>query len=187
MRAPLVVMSAAALACKLVPAIADEHAATPAEIAPAWNESQSGEILDRTLRLQLPLAEGVLTEAEEAALKELLAAGERMHALYLDQKHPQALAARAWLDGQTDRSDLKDLFELFGGPIATTLDNQRKAFLTVSEETPARNLYPIGTSREELDAFLARNPERRDELLDSRALVRRADPPTIKAALAELD
>ena len=185
MRALVVVLSAAVLTCKQVPAVADEQAS--AAIAPVWNESQSGEILHRTLRLRLPLARGVLTEAEQAALKELLAAGERMHALYLDQKHPQALAARAWLEGQTDRPDLNDLFELFGGPIATTLDNERKAFLTVSEETPARNLYPIGTSREDLNAFLARNPERRDELLDSRALVRRADPPTIKTALATLD
>jgi hypothetical protein len=187
MRAALAIVFVSVLACNAAPTAADGQPATPAAIAPAWSEAQSGEILDRTLRLELPLAPGVLTEAEQAALKELLAAGERMHALYLDQKHPQALAARAWLERQTDRSDLKDLFELSNGPIATTLDNERKPFLTVSEETPTRNLYPAGTSRDALDAFLASHPRRRDELLDARALVRRAVPPTIKAALAALD
>jgi hypothetical protein len=186
MRALVIVICAAVFGCSGTLS-AEEPAAKSQKIAPAWSEAQSAEILDRTLRLELPFATGVLSEAEQAALKELLGAGERMHAIYLDQKHPQALAARAWLVAQPDRPDLDDLFELFNGPIATTLDNERKPFLTVAEETPARNFYPQGLTREEIEGFLEKNPGRRAELLDSRAVVRSADPQTVRSVLATLD
>ena len=57
------------------------------------------------------------------------------------------------------------------GPIATTLENERQAFLNVDDETPGKNVYPRGLTREEMDAYFAREPERRDELLDLRAVV----------------
>jgi hypothetical protein len=101
-----------------------------------------------------------------SARKELIAAGERMHELYIQQKHPQALEAERWLAAHTERADLRDLFRLFAGPIATTLDNQRKAFLSVAEETPSRNFYPGGATREAIEAFLDANPDRRAKFLD---------------------
>ena len=46
-------------------------------------------------------------------------------------------------------SDLKRLYRIFKGPIATTLDNQRIAFLPVSAELPGKNFYPADLDAEQ--------------------------------------
>lgn len=152
----------------------------------AWTPEEAEPILDKTMRLNLDFAEAQLTESERAAVKELLAAGERLHTLYLDQKHPQGRAAQAALETTKGRQHLKDLFWIMKGPIATTLDNERAPFLNVEPETPARNVYPKGVDRETMDAFLAANPEMRDDILHLRAVVKEASPENINAALATL-
>jgi hypothetical protein len=162
-------------------------ATAPSSIAPVWSEAEIRPILDRTQRLHLAPDLSALTPGERAAVRELLAAGERMHGLYLDQRHPDALAAADYLEARAELGAHRDLFALMGGPVATTLDNTRAAFLSVAPETPARNVYPQGTTRAELDAFLAARPERRDELLDDRAVVWAATPENRRRALAALE
>ena len=71
-------------------------AAEPDEaiLAGAWSNEQVQAIAAKTLQVYLPLVPDALTEPERAAAAELLAAGERLHDVYLRQLHPQALAAR---------------------------------------------------------------------------------------------
>lgn len=152
-----------------------------------WDAAQSEAVLVRTQRLHLAPDVSALTPGEQAAVRELIAAGERMHRLYLLQRHPQALQAADYLAAHPELRSENDLFGLNAGPIATTLDNRREAFLSVSPETPARNLYPAGTTREVMDAFLAAHPDRREELLDDRAVVWAATPENRQRALAALD
>ena len=166
--------------------------ATPAVVAHdffdgAWSDDEAEPILDKTMRLHLDFDDARLSAGEKAAARELLAAGERLHSLYLDQVHPQARAAEAALKAAPDHKALSDLFWTMKGPIATTLDNQRKAFLNVADEAPARNVYPTGVDRATMDAFLAAHPEKRDEILHLRSVVKAATPENIKSALATLD
>ncbi|WP_425407980.1 NUDIX hydrolase [Hyphococcus sp.] len=153
----------------------------------AWSEEKAAPILDKTMRLHLDFAEAQLTDGERAAVNELLAAGERLHALYLEQKHAQARRAEAALQNAQGRQHLKDLFWIMKGPVATTLENNREAFLNVDTETPARNVYPDSATRESLDEFLSDNPEKRAAMLDLRAVVREASAENIDAALTALD
>lgn len=155
-------------------------------LAGAWDADEAAPILDKTMRLHLDFADAQLTAGERAAVDELIAAGERLHSLYLEQKHPKGRAAEVALADAEGNQHLKDLFWIMKGPIATTLDNEREAFLNVEPETPARNVYPQETTREAMDAFLADNPEMRDDVLHLRALVREASPENINAALATL-
>jgi hypothetical protein len=167
---------------------AEPIATQPATIvSAAWTPEQVRPLADQTLKLHLPSESGALTPAEEAAAKELLAAGERLHRLYLDQLHPQALAAQAALSANPERSDLAELFRVMQGPIATTLENERVPFLGVDPETPARNVYPPQVTREALDALMAAHPGRRAELMDPRAVVREAAPGNVATVLATLD
>ena len=152
----------------------------------AWSEAETRAILDKTMRLRFPYNDSLLSENEKAAVVELTAAGARLHTLYLEQRHPQARASETALAG-SDRQDLKDIFRIMKGPIATTLDNSRASFLNVDAETPARNVYPAGTARADMDAFLAANPDRKDELLHLRAVVKAATPANKQAALTALD
>lgn len=186
MRLSALALSLALAACASAPAGTTPSISTSG-IGPAWDAARIEPILERTQRLHLNADLSALTQGEQAAVGELLAAGERMHALYIQQRHPQAHAAAAYLEAHPELGPQRDLFRLNSGPIASTLDNTREAFLTVQPETPARNIYPAGTTRDAMDAFFAANPGRRDELLDDRAVVWAATAENRRRALATLD
>jgi hypothetical protein len=173
-------------ACASAPSV-DTTAVSTAGIQPRWDATAIQTILQRTQRLHLAPDLSALTSGEREAVRELLAAGERMHRLFMLQRHPQALAAADYLAAHPELARENDLFWLNSGPIASTLDNDREPFLTVEPETPARNVYPQGATRESLDAFFAANPARRHELLDDRSVVWAATSENRRRALAALD
>lgn len=153
----------------------------------AWTKEQTSEILDDTMRIKFAYNDGALSEAEKVAVKDLLEAGARLHTLYLEQRHPQARAVEAYLDNTVARPDLHEVFRIMKGPIATTPDNEREAFLNVDPETPAKNVYPLGLTRADMDAYLSSHPDMRDDILDLRAVVKRADEAEKTAAFDKLD
>ncbi|GAM97727.1 nudix hydrolase 3 [alpha proteobacterium U9-1i] len=159
-------------AALLLSACASHPPEAPAPtIAASWTAEQADAVLARTQRVHLAPDMSALTPGERAAVTELMAAGERMHLLYMVQRHPDARAANAFIAAHPELTRERDLFRMNVGPIATTLDNTREAFLSVSPESPSRNMYPAGTTRATLDAYIAAHPERRAELLDSRTVV----------------
>jgi hypothetical protein len=175
-------------AALLVSACATEPPAPPTPvITPVWTAAEADPILARTQRIHLAPDMSALSAGERAAVTELLAAGERMHLIYMSQRHPQARAAATYLGAHPELTRERDLFRMNIGPIATTLDNTRVPFLSVSPETPARNIYPEGTTRAVLDAYIASHPERRAELLDPRGVVWAATPANRTRILKILD
>lgn len=146
-----------------------------------WTEARSQEILNKTETIRLDPDLSRLTPQERAALKDLLEVGALMQKLYEVSRHAEARSALdrlRVLDVQTGQSkrtqNLLDLYRLFQGPIATTLDNDRVPFLPVGPQLPGRNVWPEDAKKEEIDAFLAAHPEMRKEILDERTVVRRA-------------
>jgi hypothetical protein len=164
-----------------------QEATDEALLKSAWSDKQVQEIASKTLQVHLPLVPGALSAAERAAAAELLAAGERLHDVYLRQLHSQALAARDVLARHPELAGHAALFRVMNGPIATTLENQRAAFLGVDAETPARNVYPRGTTRAALDAHLAAHPKERLDLLGGRSIVQAATPENVRQVVATLD
>jgi hypothetical protein len=127
------------------------------------------------------------------ALDELLAAGQIMHALYEQQLHAGAGAARLALDtlhsqnaSNTETQNLVDLYYLSKGPITTTLDNERLPFLPVDAADPGKNVYPAGLTRTEIDAYLAAHPDEAKSVLGERSIVRRAAAANIATDLEQL-
>jgi hypothetical protein len=146
-----------------------------------WTEAQSQAILDKTRTIRLDPDLSTLTPQEKAALKDLLEVGAIMQRLYETSRHAEARPALDQLrvldvaQGQPKRTqNLIELYRLNQGPIATTLDNKREPFLPVAPQTEGRNVYPADATKAEIDAFLAKNPGLRDELLAERTVVRRA-------------
>jgi hypothetical protein len=162
-------------------------APSTAGIAPLHDSVWADGMLTRTAMLHLAPDVSGLSAGERLAVQELIEAGKRMHQLYMQQRHPQALAAEAYLASQPELSRERDLFRLNSGPIASTLDNTREPIVSVAPETPARNMYPAGTTRETMDAFLAANPSRSADILDDRSVVWAATPENRRRALATLD
>jgi hypothetical protein len=159
-----------------------------------WPVERTRPILDSRLQVTLAPDLGHLSPPERQALDALLAAGAIMQTLYEQQLHEQALDAKRRLEelhaaavDPVATRNLLDLYYLFEGPVATTLDNERLPFLPVGSPHPGKTVYPSGLQRQEIDAFLASNPAARESLLATRTVVRRATAEALAGDLARLD
>lgn len=178
---PLALSSALVATLLTSPASAAEPATTTLP-AGAWTAEQVDAILATTDEVRLAPDLSALGSEERRAVSLLLEAGAIFERLYEDSRHQEAVAAGAALQsahaqsgGAARTARLLDLFRLFQGPIATTLDNRREPFLGGPPELPGKNVYPLDATREELDAYLAAHPDERAAILGERTVVRRAD------------
>lgn len=153
----------------------------------AWTESETKAVLDKTMRIRFAYDASDLTANERAAVDELLLAGERLHDMYMGQVHPDALRYKAMLDETDNRQDIKDVFRISKGPVATTLDNDRQNIFTGTEDGASPNVYPQGVARADIDAFIALYPSREMDILHPRGIVKAATEANKQAALAVLD
>ena len=158
-----------------------------------WPAEKSQPVIDKTQTLRLSPDLAQLSEAERKAIAKLLEVGRIFQGLYEDQRHPQARsAARALeqLDMRTGSStatqNLLALYRLNQGPIATTLENKREPFLPVDPASPGKNVYPWRVTKDEIEVFLTAHPEKRDQIMDVRTVVRRADGANARNDLAVL-
>jgi hypothetical protein len=158
-----------------------------------WPLEKSQPIIDKTETIRLAPDVSHLSDGERQAVTKLLEVGRIFQSLFEQQRHPQALTAHrnlVQIDTRTGSSaatqNLLTLYRLNQGPIATTLDNKREAFLPVDDVKPGKNVYPWGVKKEELDAFLSTHPEKRDSILDLRTVVRRLTLANVQRDLATL-
>jgi hypothetical protein len=159
-----------------------------------WSADQAQPILKKTLRVHLAPSLKGLSVAEQTAILHLLDAGEIMQRLYEHSRHPEALSSHVELverylsQVDPDRAGmLLELYRLSKGPIVTTLDNTREAFLPVGKEMPGKNVYPPGLQKQELETLLAQRPALRESLLGVRSVVRRGLPENVRHDLAVLE
>jgi len=158
-----------------------------------WPLEKSQPIIDKTQTLRLAPDVSHLTAGERLAVNKLLEVGKIFQALYEEQRHPQALTASQELvqldkrNGATAATqNLLTLYRLNQGPIATTLENKREPFLPVEPTAPGKNVYPWGVKKEEIESFLQAHPERRDEIMGLRTVVRLANSLNAASDLARL-
>lgn len=176
------------LACLLLP-LAAAAGTLPAGY---WKQDRIDPILDKTITVRLDPDLSGLSEDEKSVVADLVAVGNLLHGAYLEQTHHQSLAALTSLrnlsqqaESPAETDDLVALYRLFKGPIATTLDNEREAFLPVDPTVPGKNVYPWGVTQAELDAFMAAHPD--TDLLGTRTVVRRAIDANLERDLTTLD
>ena len=171
-------------------ALAQRSQALPAGY---WPLEKSQLIIDKTQTIRLAPDLSQLSAGERAAVAKLLEVGKIFQSLYEEQRHTQALSAYRDLiqmdkrTGSTPVSqNLLTLYRLFQGPIATTLENKREAFLPVWPTVPGKNVFHWGMKKAEIDVFLLAQPEKRDEILGQRTVVRWATPQNAQDDLATL-
>ena len=137
-----------------------------------WPLEKSQPIIDKTQTITLSPDLSKLSEGEKKAVAKLIEVGRIFQKLYEEQRHREALSSYTALE-QLDRrtgskpetQNLLMLYRLFHGPIGTTLDNKREAFLPVEPTKPGKNVYPWGITKEQI-------PPVRADLLDLRTVVR---------------
>jgi hypothetical protein len=155
-----------------------------------WPIEKSQPLIDKTQTIRLAPDTSHLSAGERTAVAKLIEVGQIFQELYEQQRHPQArssyrdlLQLDKKLGSTPSTQNLLTLYRLFQGPIATTLENKREPFLPVDAIEPGKTVFPWGVKKEEIEAFIARRPEKRDAILDLRTVVRRA---TAENALADL-
>ncbi len=158
-----------------------------------WPLEKSQAIVDKTQTITLAPDLSQLSADERKAVAKLLEVGKIFQSIYEDQRHQQALSSDRdliQLDTQAGSpratKNLLMLYRLFQGPIATTLENKREAFLAVDAVVPGKNMYPWGVKKEEIESFLAAHSEQRDKIMDSRTVVRSANSLNADNDLAKL-
>ena len=139
-----------------------------------WPLEKSQPLIEKTQTITLSPDLSQLSDGERKAVAKLIEVGQIFQKLYEEQRHPEALSsyrALVQLDKSTgskpETQNLLTLYRLFQGPIATTLDNQREAFLPVEPTKPGKNVYPWGITKERVD-------QKQADLLDLRTVVRGA-------------
>ena len=148
-----------------------------------WPLEKSQPIIDKTQTIRLNTDLSRLSAGERKAVEKLIEVGRVFQSLYEKQRHPEAVtgfAALSQLDRQmgspATTQNLLTLYRLFQGPIATTLENKREAFLLVAGLEPGKNVYPWEVKKENVEEFLQTHPEQRAKLLGLRTVVRWANP-----------
>ncbi len=159
-----------------------------------WGVARSQPLLDKTRTVRLAPDLSHLSENERAAVDKLLEVGHTFEKLYRQARHHQALEAHEALERMHARGvapvatrNLLDLFWVFQGPIATTLDNKREPFLPVDPVVSGKNVYPWGITREEVETFFESHPASRAQLLGVRSVVRRSEPERVRRDSAVLE
>lgn len=144
-----------------------------------WPAGTSSAILEKTLTVRLAPDLADLAAGERRAVALLIEAGGHLQRIYEDSLHAQALESAASLNrihaAGTDppaTRHLLDLYRLFQGPIATTLDNERLPFLPVAPYAPNRNVYPAGMAEAELREQVDPGGPGARDLLAERTVVR---------------
>jgi len=160
-----------------------------------WPLEKSQPIIDKTQTIKLAPDLSQLSADERKAVARLLEVGKIFQGIYEDQRHKQALSSYRNLltpghslisPAPAVKENLLTVYRLFQGPIATTLENKREPFLPVDPVVPGKNMYPWGVTKEEIESFLATHPEKRDEIMDLRTVVRTANSLNSERDLAKL-
>lgn len=158
-----------------------------------WSLEKSQPIIDKTQTTRLAPDLSNLTANERRAIGKLNEVGAIFQNLYEMQRNPQTIAARGALEQLDKRlkstaatQNLLTLYRLNQGAIATTLDNKREAFLPNVRTLAGGGMYPADATKEELDAFLNVNPNKRDEILGQRTVVRRSTAVNLQRDLLKL-
>ena len=157
-----------------------------------WPEEKSRALMEKTGEVRLAPDTSHLTEGERRALGKLIEVGRIFQTVYEEQRHERAAESHAALVALDKRlgspeatRNLLSIYRLFQGPIATTLENKREPIAPVELTAPGAAMYG-GATKEEVEAFLAAHPDKRDSILGSRTAVRRATAANLRRDLGKL-
>jgi len=166
----------------------------PADLPPGyWPVTTSQPIIDKIETIYLSPDLSDLSKGELTAIDKLNQVGNIFQTLYELQRNPQSVSALQELEQLDERlgsptatKNLLTLYRLNKGPVATTLDNKGEYFLPIKNPLTGTGMYPADATKEELDAFLAANPNARPSILHPRTVVRRGTSANLKADLKKL-
>jgi hypothetical protein len=162
----ILVLSAAGLAQPKV-----DVAAALKTVVPDLNQR-----LARFKPVKMPYNPAGLSQRERDMIDQLVIACHELESMYWRQSDPEALALYHAL--ATDKTPLAQNLRryLFINGSRFDLVDGNKPFVGTAPMPPGRALYPAGLTRAEIEAYVARNPPRRQALYNPYTVVTRTGP-----------
>jgi hypothetical protein len=132
--------------------------------------------LARFKPVKMPYDSAALSQRERAMVDSLVIALRALESMYWRQSDPEALALYNALEG--DRTPLAQKLRhyLFINGSRFDLVDSNKPFVGTAPMPPGRALYPAGLTRAEIEAYVARNPARKNAIYNPYSVVSRTGP-----------
>jgi hypothetical protein len=146
---------------------------------PALTASLAAKDIDRRLArwkpVEMPWNESTLNPREQQMVERLVAACRELESIYWRQNDPQSLDLYLSLaDAKTPALQHLRRLLWINGSRYDLLDENRP-FVGTSPAPPGRALYPADLGKDELERYVAAHPAEKQELLDPRTRVVRAN------------
>src|SRR5215471_93550 len=141
-----------------------------------------GQRLARFKQVKMPYNTAGLTVREREMIEQLVGACRELESMYWRQSDPEALALYNALE--PDKSPLAQNLRryLFINGSRFDLVDGNKPFVGTSPMPPGRALYPVGLTRADIDAYVARNPSRKQAIYNPYTVVTRTGPGDVDLA-----
>jgi len=121
----------------------------------------------------MPYSVNGLSEPEREMVNKLVEATRYLESIYWRQSDPKGLQLLKQLEGcnQVQNQKLRR-FLIINGSRYDLLENN-KPFVGNDPFTPGRALYPAGITRQEIEAYVAKHPEKKAQIYDPHTVVKR--------------
>jgi hypothetical protein len=132
-----------------------------------------GQRLARWKTVKMPLDTAGLTAREMALVKKLVEACHYLETVYWRQSDPDGLKLHQALNNSKDRADwdLRRLIFINGSRF--DLLDENRPFVGKEPIPPGRGFYPKGLTRQQIESFVKRHPEKKAEIYNSYTVVKR--------------
>jgi hypothetical protein len=162
----ILVLSATGLAQPKVDVAAALNAVTP----------DLAQRLARFKPVKMPYDPAGLSQRERGMVEQLVIACRELESMYWRQSDPEALALYNALEA--DKTPLAQNLRhyLFINGSRFDLVDGNKPFVGAAPMPPGRALYPAGLTRAEIEAYVARNPSRKQAIYNPYTVVTRTGP-----------
>lgn len=175
MKKHLLILTAAGAVCvAAVPA----GALVPASPPTCSNHPQPienvGAQLAKFRSVKVPFKTAGLSAREVRMVRKLVEAGQDLESIFWRQADPEGLALYQALSGCPGKREREISHYLLINGSRYDLLEGNKPFIGTPAEAPGRALYPAGITRAEIDAYVAKHPEKKAEIFNPWTVVRRS-------------
>jgi hypothetical protein len=132
--------------------------------------------LARFKPVKMPFDAATLSPRERQMVDSLVTALRELENIYWRQSDPEGLALYNALDGDKSSVAQKLRRYLFINGSRFDLVDENKPFVGTMPMPPGHALYPAGLTRTELEAYVAKNPARKQALYNPYSVVTRTGP-----------
>jgi len=128
--------------------------------------------LARFHRVRMPFNATGLSPRERQMVEKLVDASRYLEEIFWRQNDPEGLTLYQSLEGSQNPRDVELRRYLWINASRFDLINENKPFVGTAPMPPGRGFYPQGLTRDQIEAYVAKHPQKKDEIYSTTTVVR---------------